>query len=59
MEDVNATLLFLNKLCVVNDASLVLAWSELEAARYLETFKAYEGKDASSIQKRKKETIEE
>lgn len=31
---------------------IVLAWSEQEAARYLETFKVFEGKDASSIQKR-------
>jgi len=39
--------------------TLVLAWSEAEVARYLETMKAYEGKDATSIQKRKKTTVEE
>jgi DNA excision repair protein ERCC-1 len=31
---------------------LILAWTEQEAARYLETYKAVDGKDASSIQKR-------
>jgi DNA excision repair protein ERCC-1 len=32
--------------------TLILAWSEEEAARYLETFKAFDGKDASIIQKK-------
>jgi ERCC4-type nuclease len=32
--------------------TIILAWSEEEAARYLETFKAFEGKDATLIQKR-------
>jgi DNA excision repair protein ERCC-1 len=44
--------LFLNKLAVVNNMTLILAWSEEEAARYLETYKAFDGKDASSIQRR-------
>lgn len=52
VEDNAATLLFLNKLCVVNNMTLILAWTNEEAARYLETFKAFEGKDASSIQRR-------
>lgn len=52
VDDNAATLLFLNKLCVVNSMTLILAWSNEEAARYLETFKAFEGKDASSIQRR-------
>ena len=42
----------LNKLCVDTDMTLVLAWSELEAARYLETFKVYEHKGAVSIKER-------
>ena len=42
----------LNKLCVVNDLTLILSWSEEEAARYLETYKAFDGKDATMIQKR-------
>ena len=45
-------LLFLNKLAITNNMTLILAWSEEEAARYLETFKAFDGKDASIIQKK-------
>ena len=52
IEDNASTLLALNKLCVINNMTLILAWSNEEAARYLETFKAYESKDASSIQRR-------
>lgn len=52
VEDNTSTLLMLNDLCVQNRLSLLLAWSEEEAARYLETFKAFDGRDASSIQKR-------
>jgi DNA excision repair protein ERCC-1 len=49
----NATiLLFLNKLAITNSMTLILAWTEEEAARYLETFKAFDGKDASIIQKK-------
>ena len=59
MEDNASTLLFLNKICVTNSLSLVLAWSEKEAARYLETFKAYEGKDAIALHKKKEETFAE
>jgi DNA excision repair protein ERCC-1 len=42
----------LSVLSVQHNLTLVLAWSNEEAARYLETFKAYHGKDASTIQKR-------
>lgn len=52
VEDNANTLAFLNKLAVVNNMTLILAWSEEEAARYLETYKAFDGKDASSIQRR-------
>ncbi|KAL3907794.1 MAG: hypothetical protein SGILL_008727 [Bacillariaceae sp.] len=45
-------LLQLNKLGVTSSVSVILAWTEQEAARYLESFKALDGKDASSIQKR-------
>ena len=45
-------LLFLNKLAATQNLTLILAWTEEEAARYLETYKALHGKDASSIQKR-------
>ncbi len=53
VDDNASILLNLNKTCVVNNLTLTLAWSEQEAARYLETFKAFEGKDASVIQKKK------
>ena len=52
VDDNKNALLFLNKLAVVNNLTLILAWTEQEAARYLETYKALDGKDASSIQKR-------
>ena len=52
IEDNTSPLLFLNDLCVQNNLTLILAWSEEEAARYLETVKAFDGKDASLIQKR-------
>lgn len=52
VEDNANVLLALNRLAVVHNFTLLLAWSEEEAARYLETFKAFDGKDASSIQKR-------
>jgi DNA excision repair protein ERCC-1 len=55
VDPVNA-LLYLNKLAVVQSMTLILAWSEQEAARYLETFKAMDGKDASTIQKKKAES---
>lgn len=52
IEDNANALLSLNKMAVVQNLTLLLAWTEEEAARYLETFKAFDGKDASSIQKR-------
>lgn len=59
VEDNASILLFLNKLCCINNLTLILAWTEEEAARYLETFKAFEGKDASLIQKKKDMTFSE
>ena len=59
VEDNASILLFLNKLCCVNNMTLVLAWSEQETARYLETFKAFEAKDAATIQKKKEVTFKE
>ena len=52
VEDNAKVLLDLNKLAVINNMTLILAWSETEVARYLETYKAFDGKDASFIQKR-------
>lgn len=56
-ENYRPALLFLNKLATQHRMSLLLSWSEEEAGRYLETFKAFESKDASLIQKKDKETF--
>ena len=53
VSDNAAVLRQLNHTCVSHDCTLILAWSEEEAARYLETYKALDGKDASAIQKSK------
>jgi len=58
-DNASIILLYLNKISAVNNLTLVLAWSEEEVARYLETFKAFEGKDASTIQKKKEATYTE
>ena len=42
----------LNKLCFVSEFTLVLAWSNEECARYLETLKLFEGKAADSIKEK-------
>jgi DNA excision repair protein ERCC-1 len=52
VEDNANTLLHLNKTAVIHSFTLILAWTEEEAARYLETYKALDGKDASTIQKK-------
>ena len=54
MDDNTSVLQQLNTLAVTHDMTLILAWSEEEAARYLETFKAFDGKDASLIQRKEK-----
>lgn len=46
------SLLELNKIAFVSDFSLILAWSNEEAARYIETLKSYENKSSSSIQEK-------
>lgn len=51
--DASKTLQFLNSFCARNRLTMILAWTEEEAARYLETYQAMDGKDASLIQKRK------
>ncbi|CAM9466180.1 unnamed protein product [Scytosiphon promiscuus] len=52
VDDSETPLLEMNKMAVLNDFTLVLAWSLQEAARYLETYKAYEQKSAESIQEK-------
>ncbi len=54
VEDNASILLQLNKLCAVNSLSLLLAWSEEECARYLESFKVFEHSDFYQIQQSKK-----
>ena len=49
IEDNTSPLLFLNDLCVQNNLILMLAWSEEEAGRYLETVKSLDGRDLSKI----------
>eukprot|EP00531_Pseudo-nitzschia_arenysensis_P007295 CAMPEP_0116134930 /NCGR_PEP_ID=MMETSP0329-20121206/10920_1 /TAXON_ID=697910 /ORGANISM="Pseudo-nitzschia arenysensis, Strain B593" /LENGTH=445 /DNA_ID=CAMNT_0003629697 /DNA_START=141 /DNA_END=1478 /DNA_ORIENTATION=+ len=52
VDDNANTLLQLNTIGVTNQLTVILCWSELEAARYLETYKVRDGKDAAPIQKR-------
>ncbi|KAL3758314.1 hypothetical protein ACHAWU_004279 [Discostella pseudostelligera] len=49
VEDNASPILFLNDLCVQNNFTLILAWSEEEAARYLETVRAFDGKDPTPV----------
>lgn len=52
MDECTDTLLALNKLAFTRNFTLILAWSNEEAARYLESFHIYEGKSAASIQEK-------
>ena len=49
IEDNASAILFLNDLCCQHNFTLILAWSEEMAARYLETVKVFNGKDPSTI----------
>ncbi|KAL6765147.1 hypothetical protein V8C86DRAFT_1029283 [Haematococcus lacustris] len=52
VEDPTKPLENITKAALTNDCTLICAWSPQEAARYLETYKAYESKPASNIQER-------
>ncbi|GAX81522.1 hypothetical protein CEUSTIGMA_g8950.t1 [Chlamydomonas eustigma] len=52
VEDVIKPLAEVTRAAVLNSCTLVCAWSPEECARYIETFKSYETKPASSIQER-------
>lgn len=52
VEDNAKIILQLNALSVRNNMTLILAWTEKEAARYLESYKALNRKDASIIQRK-------
>ena len=49
-DDVSQALSEINRLALLHDFTVVLAWSIQEAARYLETFKLYERKGSKEIQ---------
>lgn len=59
VDDNAVSLAELNNLAVTSNMTLILAWSEQEAARYLETYKALDGKDASNIQKRESNNFQD
>jgi DNA excision repair protein ERCC-1 len=42
----------LTRVAMVNDLTLICAWSNEEAARYIETYKAYENKAPDAIKER-------
>lgn len=50
----NGPLQDLNILCIKKNMTLVLAWSNFECARYIETYKAYEHKTSENIQEKSK-----
>ncbi|CEG40903.1 dna excision repair protein ercc-1 [Plasmopara halstedii] len=52
VDDNEVALREINRVTLLSDFTLVLAWSWLEAARYLETFKAYENKSATIIKEK-------
>ena len=52
IEDNTKQLSDLNKISFSYGLTLVLSWSKEEAARYLESFRAFENKSSSSIQER-------
>lgn len=51
--DCESALLRIQALCVANGFTTIAAFSEEEAARYLETFKAFEKKSSEEIEERK------
>lgn len=52
VDDNEVALREINRVTLLSDFTLILAWSWLEAARYLETFKAYENKSATIIKEK-------
>ncbi|KAG3119785.1 hypothetical protein PI124_g2084 [Phytophthora idaei] len=52
VDDNEVALREINRVALLSGFTLVLAWSWLEAARYLETFKAYENKSATIIKEK-------
>ncbi|XP_065520478.1 DNA excision repair protein ERCC-1 [Lathamus discolor] len=52
VKDPQRALKDLAKICVLSDCTLLLAWSPEEAARYLETYKAFEQKPPDLLRER-------
>lgn len=52
LEDNERPILELTEMCLTNSMTLVLAWSNKEAARYIETLKLYEKRTADAIKER-------
>ncbi|KAI8999445.1 restriction endonuclease type II-like protein [Gaertneriomyces semiglobifer] len=52
VDDYHSCVRGLTRACVYNNFTIILAWSQEEAARYLETFKAYEHKPPDLIKER-------
>ena len=52
VEDVVKPLNEINKLAALHSAALVCSWSNLEVARYIETFRLFENKTANDIKER-------
>lgn len=52
LEDNERPILELTEMCLANGMTMVLAWSNKEAARYIETLKLYEKRTADAIKER-------
>jgi DNA excision repair protein ERCC-1 len=50
--DNERAILEITKISIFHECTLILAWSSQEIARYIETYKAYEKKSATSIQEK-------
>jgi DNA excision repair protein ERCC-1 len=49
-DDFETSLETMNELCYLGDCTLILCWSDQEAAKYIEIYKLYENKSATLIQ---------
>jgi DNA excision repair protein ERCC-1 len=49
-DDFETSLQTMNELCYLGDCTLILCWSDQEAAKYVEIYKLYENKSATLIQ---------
>eukprot|EP00842_Homolaphlyctis_polyrhiza_P004593 jgi/Hompol1/5134/HPOL_004173-RA len=56
IDDHQQSLRELNRVCIFNNLTMILSWSPEEAARYIETLKAYENKPHDLIKERVDDT---